>query len=78
MVVPFGPPPVCSLVPALYFPAYFLFPLLCNGSVDEQQPGALLIFITHDDVLVVGCERRTQTAGVIVQSDRVSRDVDQR
>ncbi len=63
----------------LHFPAHFVFPLLCNRSIDEQQsvgeminenrniihkyphhinqalPGPFLIFITHDDIFLIGC-----------------------
>lgn len=41
----------------------------------QDIPGPLLILITHDDVLVVGGERRTGTARVVVQCDGITRDV---
>lgn len=41
----------------------------------KDVPGSLLVLVTHNDVLVVGSERRTGTARVVVQCDCITRDV---
>ena len=45
--------------------------------MQKELPGALLVFVAHNDVLFVGAEWRAQAAGVRVQVYSVLWDVHQ-